>query len=305
MGDTQREARQCTAYLGQKLDGHPAVPEEGVGEGSVDGSTRRAVVQQREELRRAVLKVGLSRLSDPTLKPVVAWANRDKLSTSWPQCLPGPNGLSSQGLTEAMALHLCVPSPACTNRVGARVGQRTGDILGDNIMAEVLPGDRRRITHDKVKMALHSLCIWARLPVTVGVWGIFNHLIPADNDDNEVAMGDGDHGVQQAGSDEADLPTGSAVDAEFWKQCNERCCNVHYKYRLHTSLMGKREVVPLAKDTEGLSMDTLFTLEENQTSDEVGSLEGLFNSLSQLGRGCCVWAVGTETGRLRRPVRSS
>ena len=66
MGDTQREARQCTAYLGQKLDGHPAVPEEGVGEGSVDGSTRRAVVQQREELRRAVLKVGLSRLSDPT-----------------------------------------------------------------------------------------------------------------------------------------------------------------------------------------------------------------------------------------------
>ena len=44
--------------------------------------------------------------------------------------------------------------------------------------------------------------------------------------------------------------------------------------------MGKREVVPLAKDTEGLSMDTLFALEENQTSDKVGSLEGLFNSLS-------------------------
>ena len=179
-GILQSEARQCTAYLGQELDGHLAVPVEGVGEGSVDGSTRKAVVQQREELRGAVLKVGLSRLPDPTLKPVIAWANRDKLSSSWLQCLPGPNGLSSQAFTEAMALLLCMPSPACTNRVGARVGRRTVDIFGDSIMAEVLPGDHWRIRHDKVKMALHSLCIWARLPVTVEVWGLFNHLIPAE-----------------------------------------------------------------------------------------------------------------------------
>ena len=121
-GILQSEARQCTRYLGQELDGHLAVPVEGVGEGSVDGSTRKAVVQQREELRGAVMKVGLSRLPDPTLKPVIAWANRDKLSSSWLQCLPGPNGLSGQAFTEAMALLLCMPSPACKNRIGARVG---------------------------------------------------------------------------------------------------------------------------------------------------------------------------------------
>ena len=70
------------------------------------------------------------------------------------------------------------------------------------------------------------------------------------------------------------------VPSTFWKQCNVCCCRVHCKYSLHTSVKVKREVVPLAMDTEGLSMDTMFALEENQTSDEVGSLEGLFNSLN-------------------------
>ena len=46
----QEEAIQCAHYLDQELGGALAVPLEGVGEGSVDGSTRRAVVQQREEL---------------------------------------------------------------------------------------------------------------------------------------------------------------------------------------------------------------------------------------------------------------
>ena len=174
----QGEARECSAYLGQELDGHLAVPIEGVGEGSVDGSTRRSVVQQREELRGAVMKEALSRL-DSTQRPVRAWLNRDKLSSSWLQCLPGPNGLSSQAFSEAMALILCMPSPACKDRIGAAVGRRTVDLFGDNIMSEVLPGDHWRTRHDKLKMAIHSMCVWARLPVTVEVWGLFSHLIPA------------------------------------------------------------------------------------------------------------------------------
>ena len=31
-----------------------------------------------------------------------------------------------------------------------------------------------------MKMKIHSLCIWARLPVTVEVWSLFAHLIPQD-----------------------------------------------------------------------------------------------------------------------------
>ena len=118
-------------------------------------------------------------MDNSTLKPVRAWANRDKLSSAWLQCLPGPDGLSSQAFSEAMALLLCMPSPGCQERVGAKVGRKTVDIYGDSIMSEVLPGDHWRTRHDKVKMSLHSLCVWARLPVTVEVWGLFSHLIPA------------------------------------------------------------------------------------------------------------------------------
>ena len=123
----QEEARGCSSYLGQDLQGHLAVPVEGAGNGSVDGSTRRYVTQQREELRGGVLQEALSRLSNATLRPVRAWLNRDKLSTSWLQCLPGPNGLNSQVFTEALAVVLCMPSPTCKERVGAAVGRRTVD----------------------------------------------------------------------------------------------------------------------------------------------------------------------------------
>ena len=175
----QGEARQCSTFLDQDLEGQLAVEVEGIGGDSVDGSTRRAVVQQREELRGGVLKEALAKMDNSTLKPVRAWANRDKLSSAWLQCLPGPDGLSSQAFSEAMALLLCMPSPGCQERVGAKVGRKTVDIYGDSIMSEVLPGDHWRTRHDKVKMSLHSLCVWARLPVTVEVWGLFSHLIPA------------------------------------------------------------------------------------------------------------------------------
>ena len=48
----QREAYECADYLGQKLVGPLTVHVEGVGEGSVDGRTRKIVVQAREELYR-------------------------------------------------------------------------------------------------------------------------------------------------------------------------------------------------------------------------------------------------------------
>ena len=51
----QREAVQCSEFLGQDLEGHLAVQVNIVGGELVDGITRKAVVQQREELRGAVL----------------------------------------------------------------------------------------------------------------------------------------------------------------------------------------------------------------------------------------------------------
>ena len=59
------------------------------------------------------------------------------------------------------------------------------------------------------------------------------------------------------------------------------CCREHCRYSLHTSGKVKQEVLPLAMNTEVVSMGTLLAMEENQTScDELGSLVGLFDSLS-------------------------
>ena len=135
---------------------------------------------EKEELRGAVMTVALSRLPNPHQRASLAWLNRDKLSSAWLSSLPGPEGLSSQAFAEAMSLILCMPSPSCKYRVGAKVGKRTVDPFGDNILAEALPGDHWRTRHDKMKMAINSLCTWARLPATCEVWGLFSHLISGE-----------------------------------------------------------------------------------------------------------------------------
>ena len=106
----------------------------------VDGNTRRSVTQQREEFKGAVLEEALTRHNNLNQRPVLAWANRDKLSSAWLQCLPGPEGLPNQAFTEALSSLLCMPSPACRDRVGASVGRRTVDLYVDSIMTEVLSG---------------------------------------------------------------------------------------------------------------------------------------------------------------------
>lgn len=111
--DLQAEARQCSDYLGQELEGYLAAEVEGVGDGTEDGSTRKKLVEQREEIRGAVLKEVLARETNLTLRPVLAWANRDKLSSAWLQYLPGPEGLNNQAFTEALSALLCMPSPGC------------------------------------------------------------------------------------------------------------------------------------------------------------------------------------------------
>ena len=70
---------------------------------------------------------------------MVAWANRDKLSTALLQGLPGPHGLSNAEFSEALALVLCMPSHACRDRVGHKVGKNVVDVYGDNVMSESLP----------------------------------------------------------------------------------------------------------------------------------------------------------------------
>ena len=177
----KKEFNECLEYLNKANDIGPLMEEAThAGDGSEDGSTRIKITQQREKLRAAVLSEALSRYPDPKKRQIMAWTNRDKLSTSWLLSLPGPEGFNNAEFSEALALTLCMPSPSCQQRVGEKVGKSVVDVFGDNIMAAALPGDHWRTRHDTVKLCINSLCKWARIPATVEVWGLFSHLIPQE-----------------------------------------------------------------------------------------------------------------------------
>ena len=184
-GCMRLEAQECSNYLGRELVGELAPVCDGAGGDKTDGSTRRAIVQQREGLRHEVLTLALQRHGDREARPVTVFQNFDKTSGAWLLALQGPdNGLSSPVFTEAMAAHLCLPSPAvtaggwvgkCTVRGGAVI-----DKFGDAIMCcKYLPGDTWRARHDTGKMAIVSECIDAKLVHDCEVYGLFADLIPA------------------------------------------------------------------------------------------------------------------------------
>ena len=124
----KHEALQFSTYLGMEVKGPLSDDVENAGGGSRDGSTRKKLTAAKEELRGAVMNVTLSRMSNQKRRAVIAWQNRDKLSSSsWLLCLPGPDGMNSPAFAEALAMTLC------KDRVGSVVGKRTVDIFGDAI----------------------------------------------------------------------------------------------------------------------------------------------------------------------------
>ena len=80
----QSDARGLVEFLGQELEGTLATEVLGVGEGSVTGSTRKKVVEQREKLRGSVLSKALTQYPDQQARPVMVWPQMDKLSSAWP-----------------------------------------------------------------------------------------------------------------------------------------------------------------------------------------------------------------------------
>ena len=139
---------------------------EGVGEGSTDGSAKRRVVGQRKKLRGSVIGKALELHPDQLARPVLAWPQLDKLSSAWLLAYPGPHsGLPTTVFSEAVCSHLCLPSPACRDRIGQRVGKAV---------------DGWRIRHDMVKAELNRLCVRSKLPATYEVFGLFSHLIPQE-----------------------------------------------------------------------------------------------------------------------------
>ena len=104
------------------------------------------------------------------------------ISSSWLLALPGPHlGLSNEEFVEAAANNLCLPSPACLDRLGETVrGNKKIDLNGDNVQSAPLPGDHWRKRHDLIKNTLHQLCNWSNLPCEVEVFNLFSRCIPQE-----------------------------------------------------------------------------------------------------------------------------
>ena len=179
----QREAVQCSTYLGKELEGSLAKGPDIAGELEEGQSSRQLITEQREQLREAVLREALLRHPDQTARPAIAYPQLDKLTTAWKLSLPGPTtGLTSPVFREVMSMHLFLPSLACQEIVGQPVGARGARVglFGDEVMTATLPGDSWRWRHDNLKVTLMSICNESMIRTDAEVFGLFRDLIPAE-----------------------------------------------------------------------------------------------------------------------------
>ena len=173
----------CT-FLNQDLYGPLLSSVDVAGGECTDGSTRKTVTHILEEQRYKVISEALKNHPDRSARAVTAFQNFDKMSGAWILALPTPStGLSGRVFSEAVAAHLCLPSPAIREWVGKPVGRnrRTIDAYADAVLnCRDIPGDSWKIRHDTAKLAIVNECHMSKLPVECEVYGLFADLIPAE-----------------------------------------------------------------------------------------------------------------------------
>jgi hypothetical protein len=170
------------AFLGEEEEevlGPISAPVESAGEESVTGATRGFLVSSREMLLGRVLLAALERHHLQSHRAVWSWPERDKLSSQFLLHLPGHSStLTPEEFSECTAALLCLPSPACQDKLGEVVGRRKVDLYGDNVVGQRLPGDGWRHRHYVVKDKILSLLRWAGVEVRCEVFNLFAGLIP-------------------------------------------------------------------------------------------------------------------------------
>ena len=74
-------------------------------------------------------------------------------------------------VTEAAAAALCLPSPACSDRLGQVIrGAQVVDLFGESVLCTITTGDHYRKRHDSYKMKLLQMCQWAGVDAEVEVF---------------------------------------------------------------------------------------------------------------------------------------
>ena len=181
----QLEAMEAALYLGIELEGplvKTVVAAGSSSERAGEGSIRQELTEQRAKVRGQVLLKALQHHAERTARPVWSWPGRDKLSSAWLLCLPGPDtSFSSAEFGEAFAALLCLPSPACQPRLGEPVPGR-GRVRvcrwGDSVVNSTMRGDGPRRRHDAMKLVIRGLLTWAGIPVVCEVFNLFADCIP-------------------------------------------------------------------------------------------------------------------------------
>ena len=175
----QEETRRAADWLGVELPSAVAISVEGVGadsgSGSVTGATRGRVVDAIESLRSKVLEKALSEVRPKSTRAAWAWRQRDRVSSAWPQAIPGSDtSLSNAEFSEAAASNLVMPSPSCKDRVGEVIRGRVKlDQYGDNLQSTALSGDHWRTRHDAFLRMVKRQCLWAGVPCDLEVRNLF------------------------------------------------------------------------------------------------------------------------------------
>ena len=180
----QEEERQAATWLEIDMQENLGQRVGEVGGESRDGSTRGKIAEERDITWAKLVRKGLEMhpKQDRTNRPVWSWLQRDKLSAAWLQALPGPDtSLTSAEFSEAAAASLCLPSPACADRLGQVIrGAQVVDLYGEALQCTVTVGDHFRKRHDAYKMKLLQMCQWAGLDAEVEVFNLFAASIPQE-----------------------------------------------------------------------------------------------------------------------------
>ena len=108
---------------------------------------------------------------------------------------------------------------------------------------------------------------------------------PLNQCDAQVAGDDKDvspvvqHPAEKSTVSDEDQLTGPAANTRSKRACNVCCCEAHCGYSLHTSAKARFKEFPFAMETQGLNMDILNSLEEEQPKEQMGDLAGLISSI--------------------------
>ena len=176
------EARGAAQWQGSEMEPIFVSNLQGLGAGSVSGGTRGELVEAIDRIRSGLLSQALGLHRPKKDRHAWAWRQRDKLSTAWLLALPGGSDyLNNEEFSTAAATNLCLPIPACVERLGETIkGRVKVDQHGDNVQSTALPGDHWRKRHDFMKITMYRLCQWSGMPAEMEVFNIFSRFIPQE-----------------------------------------------------------------------------------------------------------------------------